>query len=271
MSSFVNSITIITSSFNDDRSLEQTAKSIANQTIIPSWIIIDNDSTDSTRKVVSDYSHIVSIFISESDSGIYDAWNKALQYVQSQWILFLGAGDTLVNSRVIEQANSLLDTNYPICYGNVLNFDRHGFFMFKSSKVDSMKWDQLRPFLPHHQGCFHNSDYFKYPYDFKFDTSYRIGGDTKLLIQFLNCSSFFYIDLDICEFIMNGLSSNPSSLQSIVSEHRRIIKELSYYHPPNPIKRWRELALHLKLFLYRFLGDRLYRKCLILLGKKISQ
>ena len=270
MTPSLNSITIITSSFNDDISLEKTAISIANQSIIPYWIVIDNNSTDSTKKIIENYSHIVSTFVSEPDFGIYDAWNKALPYVQSEWILFLGAGDLLVDPHLIENANLYLDNNYPLCYGNVLNIDRRGNFMFKLSQVDTRKWDQLRPFLPHHQGCFHNIKYFNDPYHLRFDTSYKIGGDAKLLIQLLEYGSFLYIDIDVCEFMMDGLSSTPSSLPTIVSEYRRIIKELRYYHPPNPIKRWREIPLYFKLFLYYLLGDRLYRKCLRFLGKKIS-
>jgi len=270
MPSLANSITIITSSFNDDVSLEQTAISIASQSIVPYWIIIDNNSSDSTNQVIQKYSYLISKFISEPDSGIYDAWNKALPYVRSDWILFLGAGDLLVDPFLIEKFNLNLDLNYPLCYGNVLNIDRRGDLMFKHSQVDTNKWDQLRPFLPHHQGCFHNTKYFHAPYSYRFDTSYKIGADTKLLVQLLSHGSFFYVDIDVCKFMMNGLSSMPSSLPIIVSEYRRIIKELKCYHPPSLIKRWREIPLYFKLFLYYIVGDQLYRKCLRYLGKKIS-
>ena len=270
MTCSANSITIVTSSFNDDISLEKTAISIANQTSIPAWIIVDNNSTDSTKKVVNNYSHIVSKFISEPDLGIYDAFNKALPYVQSEWILFLGAGDLIADCFVIEKVSLLLNSDYPICYGNVMNFDRNGNYIFKLSQVNTSKWDQLKPFLPHHQGCFHNVRYFKNPYNYRFDISYKIGADAKLLIQLLNHSKFFYIDMDISKFMMNGLSSSPSSLPIIVSEYKRIISEVNNYSPPHFLKRFRELSLYFKLFLFYIVGERLYRKCLKILGKKVS-
>ena len=48
---------------------------------------------------------------SSKDSGIYEAWNKAIDRWQDkmgEWVLFLGADDTLYDSQVLEKVKNKL-------------------------------------------------------------------------------------------------------------------------------------------------------------------
>jgi glycosyltransferase involved in cell wall biosynthesis len=56
-------------------------------------IIFDGGSTDSTVSLLRKYVDRIDVWISESDSGIYDAWNKGLKLARGEWIAFLGADD----------------------------------------------------------------------------------------------------------------------------------------------------------------------------------
>lgn len=65
--------------------------------------LVDGDSTDGAMDYVEANSARIWFFESKRDSGIYDAWNRALSNCSSDWVLFLGADDQLSHPRVLEQ------------------------------------------------------------------------------------------------------------------------------------------------------------------------
>lgn len=102
--------TIVTSTFNAATSLPVTARSLACQTCRDfEWLVMDGASPDGTAEVARGFGDMVTRLVSEPDSGIYDAWNKALPLVRGQWVLFLGAGDTLYADDALEKVAAELD------------------------------------------------------------------------------------------------------------------------------------------------------------------
>src|SRR5437879_12060096 len=59
------------------------------------YIVIDGASTDGTVDVLRANEDVIDYWLSEPDTGIYNAWNKALSKAQGEGILFLGGGDGL--------------------------------------------------------------------------------------------------------------------------------------------------------------------------------
>jgi glycosyltransferase involved in cell wall biosynthesis len=60
--------------------------------------IVDGASSDGTRDFLRDSSHGLAGWISEPDSGIYDAMNKGWHMApDDSWVLFLGADDRIVS------------------------------------------------------------------------------------------------------------------------------------------------------------------------------
>lgn len=95
-------ISIITSTYNCTSTLNDTINSILNQSYINlEYIIIDGNSTDGTIDIIKSSEQkfqkkkIVFKWISEPDKGIYDAWNKGLDKVTGDWIVFIGGDDFL--------------------------------------------------------------------------------------------------------------------------------------------------------------------------------
>lgn len=87
-------ISIITASYNAEKDLLWTFKSIREQTYDNiEWIIIDGASTDETVSLIKKNEDIVDYWISEPDKGIADAWNKGLSMASGDGILILNAGD----------------------------------------------------------------------------------------------------------------------------------------------------------------------------------
>ncbi|MDR7119278.1 glycosyltransferase family 2 protein [Rheinheimera soli] len=89
-------LTIITPVFNSAKLLQSTIDSIKNQTYKNvEYIIVDGGSTDGTLDIINDNSQMVSVLISEKDSGMYDALSKGLKVAKGDFICYLNAGDIL--------------------------------------------------------------------------------------------------------------------------------------------------------------------------------
>ena len=75
-------ISIITVVYNSCNTIKDTIDSILSQDY-PNieYIVIDGASSDGTIDIVKQYSKNIKYFISEEDSGIYDAMNKGIKAV----------------------------------------------------------------------------------------------------------------------------------------------------------------------------------------------
>jgi glycosyltransferase involved in cell wall biosynthesis len=100
---FLPLITVITVVYNGAKYLEDTIKSVINQTY-PNveYIIIDGGSTDGTIDIIKKYEDYIDYWVSEPDRGIYDAMNKGISITFGEWLNTLNSGDSYYNLMVIE-------------------------------------------------------------------------------------------------------------------------------------------------------------------------
>lgn len=107
--------TIITSTYNAEKSLPPLLESLVSQTCRDfNWIVQDGSSSDATMQIVEQYrDRLPEILVdSRKDRGIYDAWNKALDRWQAKlgkWIIFMGAGDTFCHQDSLKEAMYYLE------------------------------------------------------------------------------------------------------------------------------------------------------------------
>jgi len=109
-------ISIITITYNAERSLQRTLDSVACQTHpYIEHLIVDGASTDGTLAIARRYQqgsrHEVKIQ-SEPDRGLYDAMNKGLQLATGDYLVFLNAGDTLYAANTVEQVVGMAQQSY---------------------------------------------------------------------------------------------------------------------------------------------------------------
>ena len=91
-------ISIITVVFNGEKYLEETIKSVINQTNKNfEYIIVDGGSTDRTLDIIKKYDQQIDYWISQEDKGIYDAFNKGLKLVSGDVIGIVNSDDTYNN------------------------------------------------------------------------------------------------------------------------------------------------------------------------------
>lgn len=100
---FLPLITVITVVYNRAKYLEDTIKSVINQTY-PNveYIIVDGGSTDGTIDIIKKYEDYIDYWVSEPDKGIYDAMNKGVSISFGEWLNMLNSGDLYHDSMVIE-------------------------------------------------------------------------------------------------------------------------------------------------------------------------
>ena len=91
-------VSIIIATSNSGKTLRTALDSVLNQKF-QDWecIVVDGASKDDTVKIVEEYEQRDSRFrhISETDHGIYDAFNKGWRMAKGEWIHYLGSDDRL--------------------------------------------------------------------------------------------------------------------------------------------------------------------------------
>lgn len=107
-------LSIITINKNNAAGLKETLQSVACQTCDDyEQIIIDGKSSDDSVEVIEEllknesFSKKLTHWESESDSGIYFAMNKGVNYANGKYCLFLNSGDTLLDEERISYIKNL--------------------------------------------------------------------------------------------------------------------------------------------------------------------
>lgn len=129
-------ITLVTVTYNAQRTLERTLRSVESQTYsFIEHIIMDGASTDGTIAIAEAYRSRVGgrygvVIISQPDKGLYDAMNHALKMAQGDYICFLNAGDKLHNPSTLSLVASAADEEHVgIIYGDTDIVDDEGTFI----------------------------------------------------------------------------------------------------------------------------------------------
>lgn len=178
-------VTIITAVYNAENYINDCILSVLGQNYNNfEYIIIDAGSTDKTVDIIKQYKDKLSYWVSEPDSGIYDAWNKGLAASKGDWIAFVGSDDLLYPGAIRAYVDHI--TQHP----------RQHELEFVSSRIELVKedlspirivgeawvWKRFRhKMITWHVGCFHSRHLFeKYGH---FDSEFKVSGDYELLMR----------------------------------------------------------------------------------------
>lgn len=194
-------ISIITVCYNAGKEIEETIKSVINQTYKNiEYIIIDGKSSDNTIEIVNNYADSIDLIISEKDNGIYDAMNKGIDYAHGEWLIFLNAADSLYSQTILEDIFKLKNYTEDIIFGDVMNEYKWGKVRIEGKHFTGV--EKRMPFC--HQSAFvRRSVLLKN----KFDLNYRICADHNQFYNlYLNGYKFYHIPKIISNFNTNGVS-----------------------------------------------------------------
>ena len=92
-------ISIITVVYNGEKYIEQTIKSVVNQSFRNfEYIVIDGKSNDSTLNIIKKYRSKIDIVISQKDKNLWDAVNKGIKLSKGEIIGWISSDDTYTSN-----------------------------------------------------------------------------------------------------------------------------------------------------------------------------
>lgn len=178
--------TILTATYNAAATLPRLLDSLAEQTCRDFELIIqDGASTDNTVAVAESYRDKLPdlSLASEPDTGIYDAWNKAIKRATGQWFLFLGGDDCLASNVVLQRVKDAIEPGeifFSFVSTEIKIVNLRGEDLVHMKYVPGSQWRLASTMPAPFPGLFIQSKLCrKYP----FDASFRISADKYFLYQ----------------------------------------------------------------------------------------
>ena len=118
-------LTIVTINRNNADGLLQTIQSVINQKFTDyEYIIIDGNSTDDSVDIIKKHSEHIHYWVSESDSGIYNAMNKGIKKATGEYIIFMNSGDCFICSDTLANVFSEEHTEDLLVGNIIMNWKR---------------------------------------------------------------------------------------------------------------------------------------------------
>ncbi len=123
-------VSIITPSYKSERFIEDTIKSVLNQTY-ENWemIIIDDCSPDSSNTIIEKYmkeDNRIKLIRLEKNSGPAVARNTGIREAKGRYIAFLDADDQWLPEKLEKQINFMEEKNLAITYSSYYIIDEEG-------------------------------------------------------------------------------------------------------------------------------------------------
>jgi glycosyltransferase involved in cell wall biosynthesis len=181
-------ITVVTVVYNGAEFLEETIKSVVEQTYDNvEYIIVDGGSKDGTLDIIRKYEHAIDYWVSEPDKGIYDAMNKGVGLVSGGWINFMNAGDLFFNCEILSRTYLSPEkyNGFGVVYGD------HEVRYFRKAKT--VKSGNVKSLWKGSQFC-HQSTFVRASLqkNNKFNLSKKIAADYDLYLTLRKKETRFY-------------------------------------------------------------------------------
>jgi glycosyltransferase len=180
-------VTVITVSYNSEKTIEDSINCVLNQTY-PNieYIVVDGASKDSTPRILEKYRGRISKIISEPDNGIYDAMNKGVRAATGDVIGFLNADDFYVSNKVLEEvANTFTSKKVDSVYGDLCYVsEENPSEIIRYWRAGNYKRSNfLTGWMPPHPTFFVKRTMLeKFG---AFDATFRLAGDYELILRLL--------------------------------------------------------------------------------------
>lgn len=215
-------ISVVTVCFNCRNTIEETIRSVISQDY-PNieYIVIDGGSSDGTLNVVNKYQTKIKTIVSEPDQGIFDAMNKSLKYITGYYVLFLNAGDKLVNSHIVSDIFGKQEYHEDLIYGDVYIQNELGYLFCKADAIYS-KNPTKKELVFKSQGFCHQSLFTKTSMlkNIGFNLKYPLGADydTTAQIYYKGNQEIFYVGQPISIFDDRTGGASHNKIVQILKE-----------------------------------------------------
>lgn len=197
-------ISVITIAYNCESEIEDTIRSVVNQTYQnKEYIIIDGASTDKTMSIVNRYKNQIDVIVSEPDKGRSDAFNKGIMRATGDYMVMMNAGDMLTENALEKFAQNYKE-RFDVIKGNTIRWNPDSGSQYKERPVINYLSVPFKFMVCHQSTYISKEAYEKYG---GYQTDFRVVMDFELMLRFTRLgASFHTIDEDLAVFRMGGLS-----------------------------------------------------------------
>ena len=221
-------LSLITINFNNADGLTKTIDSVVNQTLKSGFehVIIDGLSSDNSLAAIESYvaSHDNVKWISEPDTGIYNAMNKGIDQAEGTMIGFLNSGDVLASSTILDEIRNLSEdfSKFDVIYGDLQIVDLDG-AVVRSWVSGEYSWFKVvTGWMPPHPMTLIKKSVLREVNCF--NENYQIAADYQLLLKVLcrQKTDIKYFSKMTVKMEAGGLSNG--SIKNIVKSNLEVIK-----------------------------------------------
>jgi glycosyltransferase involved in cell wall biosynthesis len=209
-------VSLITVTYNSALTLADTINSVRDQDYSNiEYIIIDGSSNDGTVKIIKDNLDVVTRWISETDSGLYDAMNKGIKLATGDIVGIINSDDFYHRKDAISKIVEGFSQKEIQCVFADVRFVKSNnldktirYYSSKKFNLGAFSWG----FMPAHPTFFtYRGNFEKFGF---YRTDFKIAADFELLVRFLykNKLTFKYLPVDLMKMRLGGLST--ASLKS---------------------------------------------------------
>jgi Glycosyltransferases involved in cell wall biogenesis len=180
-------ISVITVTFNNKDYIEDCIRSVLEQTYRNlEYIVVDGGSKDGTLDTVKKYENRISNWVSEPDSGIYDAMNKGIRMATEMLLGFCHSDDFYADREVIERvAETFMRYDVQSLYSDLVYVSKDNSRVIRYWKAGEYREGLIKwGWMPPHPTFFVKKEiYENYGY---FNTSFKIAADYEIILRFFS-------------------------------------------------------------------------------------
>lgn len=233
-------ISIITINYNNMDGLSKTIQSVVAQSY-PNieYLVIDGGSVDESKHIIRAQEEKIAHWVSEPDSGIYNAMNKGIMAATGEYLLFINSGDVLVNNEVIADLTRQKPVADLIC-GNLI-------FEKEAGPEEWIPADELsfKTFL--YSTIPHPSTMIKrqlFNIVGMYNENNKIVSDWEFFLLAVckhNCT-YQHVDIFVTQYSDGGVSSNPQNFSTIDEERQLVLNKYFPYFIKDYVAHEAEIA-----------------------------
>lgn len=217
-------LSVITINYNNAKGLKKTIESVITQDYNDfEYIVIDGASTDESIDVINNYSDKITHWISEPDTGIYNAMNKGIRLAKGEYLLFLNSGDCLVtNISLTDICKKFNNEDIIYCDVETIIPEKYQISNYSQLKLDFLFF--LTNSLPHpstfiKRTLFNTTGFYSENMKIVADWAFFMDA-----ICLYNCTHK-YIQICVSLFDGSGISQQEKNNQLILDEKEQHIKD----------------------------------------------
>ena len=220
-------LSVITINRNNALGLKKTIESVVSQLFNNfEYIVVDGASTDESVDIIKSYSDKISYWVSEPDTGIYNAMNKGIKKANGEYLLFLNSGDILADKTVLFKVfeNKITkDIATARCH-----VTKDGQVVWTSPLHKDITFGTLYYVGLNHQSTFIKKDLFaRYGL---YDESFRYNADIEFWYRTIieNNISTQSVDIITTYYNLEGVSETCKTDPIFIKEHELILSNPSF-------------------------------------------